>query len=183
MIQGYTGLILAGGRGSRAGGVDKGLLEFNQRALVEYSLAALGPFCERLYINCNRSQDLYGRYDVPLISDPQDDFPGPLKALGALLPQLPGEHILLLPCDTPGIRPAHIERLIHAYCETPDHWIYLKSGGRDHPLHACLPRSLEAPLNAYIARTGEARLMKALAALPSRAISLEEAPLLNLNHF
>jgi molybdopterin-guanine dinucleotide biosynthesis protein A len=177
----YTGLILAGGRGSRTGGADKGLLEFNNRALVEYSIAALTPFCDALYINCNRHHDEYSRYGLPLLSDPQGDFPGPLKALGALLPALQGQYFLLLPCDTPGILPEHVQQLIETSRAHPDHWIYLKAGGRDHPLHACIPATLVAPLHAFIQHTGEARLMRALAQLPSMAVEIEADPKLNLN--
>jgi len=177
----YTGLILAGGRGTRAGGIDKGLAPFAGQPLVEYSIAALSPFCQHLYINCNRSHDRYRRYGLELISDPQGDFPGPLKALGALLPLLPGQRFLLLPCDTPGVCPEHIRRLIHAAETYPDHWIYLRAAGRDHPLHACLPAALVSQLQAFIQHTGEARLMRALAALPSLGIELEDSPQLNLN--
>lgn len=181
MATSYTGLILAGGRGRRAGGIDKGLACFEGRPLVEYSIAALTPLCQRLYINCNRSHGEYRRYGLPLISDPRDDFPGPLKALAELLPQLPGDRFLLLPCDSPGIREEHLRLLITAARAQPEHWVYLRAGGRDHPLHACLPAALGGELSALVRRTGEARLMKALAQLPSLGVELEGNPQLNLN--
>lgn len=179
--QDYTGLILAGGRGSRAGGADKGLVHYDGRALIEYSIDALRPFCDPIYINCNRNRASYARYGLPLIADLNDSFPGPLQALADLLPQLPGKDLITLPCDTPGIDATHIQRLIDAGRKAPDRWIYLASGGRDHPLHALLPATLIPQLIDFVAATGETRLMRALAQFPHIKLELDQELTLNLN--
>ncbi|WP_432696811.1 NTP transferase domain-containing protein [Marinobacterium sp. YM272] len=176
-----TGLVLAGGRGRRTGGQDKGLIDFEGRPLVSYSLAALEPLCHRIYINCNRNHDAYAAFGYPLISDPDDSFPGPLRALGELLPQLPDEDLIILPCDSPGIGQTQLETLVEISQTYPDHWVYLRADGRDHPLHALLPRSLRQPLLTFIRESGEQRLMRAIDALPHVAVELADAPLLNLN--
>ncbi|KEA64532.1 Molybdopterin-guanine dinucleotide biosynthesis protein MobA [Marinobacterium lacunae] len=177
----YAGLILAGGRGTRAGGEDKGLLEYQGRALVEFSIQALQPFCDPLFINCNRNQDRYARYGLPLLSDPDDSHPGPLRALAQLLPHLPDKDLITLPCDTPGVRSEHIQQLIDGSRSQPGHWIYAAAAGRDHPLHAILPASLIPELTALVADTGETRLMRALAQLPSVRVDIDDAFDLNLN--
>lgn len=177
----YTGLILAGGRGSRAGGADKGLVQHAGRALVEYSIDALGPYCDPIYINCNRNHERYAQYGLPLISDRDDSFPGPLRALADLLPQLPEQDLITLPCDTPGISYEHIQRMIEASQQAPDRWIYIASGGRDHPLHAVIPTTLITKLVDFIRSTGETRIMRALTHFPHRKLELEEIAALNLN--
>lgn len=177
----FTGLVLAGGRGRRTGGQDKGLIEFEGRPLVSYSLAALTPFCHHIYINCNRNRAAYAAFGHPLISDLDESFPGPLRALGDLLPRLPDEDLIILPCDTPGIGPAQLQTLVDISQEYPDHWIYLRADGRDHPLHGLLPQSLKQPLLDFIRQTGEQRLMRAIEALPHIAVELSDSPLLNLN--
>ncbi len=175
-----TGLILSGGRGTRVGGADKGLLPYYGRPRVEYSIDALRPHCDRLYLNCNRNPGLYSIYGLPLLSEPQHDFPGPLVALSRLLPDLPGETFLILPCDTPGIRPEHIALLLEAAKEYPEHWVYLTSDGHEHPLHALLPARL-VPELVRLVEAGETRMMRVLRELPSVGVELKEDRLLNMN--
>jgi len=177
----YTGLILAGGRGSRAGGADKGLLPFQGRAMIEYSIEALSPFCHPIFINCNRNHTRYAQYGLPLISDPDDSFPGPLRALVQLLPSLPAGDLITLPCDTPGVHAEHIRRLVDAARQAPGSWVYATAGGRDHPLHALLPAALIPKLIEWVESTGEARLMRALDHFPNVRVELDDALELNLN--
>ncbi|GAA0690911.1 molybdenum cofactor guanylyltransferase MobA [Marinobacterium maritimum] len=175
-----TGLILSGGSGRRVGGADKGLLPYQGRPRVEYSIDALRPHCDRLYLNCNRNPGLYSMFGLPLLSDPQHDFPGPLVALAQLLPELPGNRFLILPCDTPGIRPEHIALLLDAANVYPGHWIYLSAYGREHPLHALIPATL-VPELVRLVETGEARMMRVLRDMPSVGVELKEDVLLNMN--
>ncbi|TCK05932.1 molybdenum cofactor guanylyltransferase [Marinobacterium mangrovicola] len=177
----YTGLVLAGGRGRRMGGQDKGLINHDGQPLVSYSLQALQPHCQQIYINCNRNQAAYAAFGFPLISDPDDSFPGPLKALAALLPNLPENDLLILPCDTPEIGPAQMQTLIDVSTSYPGHWVYLRADGRDHPLHALLPQSIKPLLLEFIHQSGEQRLMRAIDALPHVAVELTDSLLLNLN--
>ncbi len=175
-----TGLILSGGRGLRVGGADKGLLPYRGRPRVEYSIDALSPHCDRLYLNCNRNPGLYSIFGLPLLSEPQHDFPGPLVALAQLLPELPGSRFLILPCDTPGIRTEHIALLLDAAQKYPEHWIYLSSGGREHPLHALIPAALVPELVQRV-EAGETRMMRVLQEMASIELALKGDVLLNLN--
>ncbi|HTJ94962.1 MAG TPA: molybdenum cofactor guanylyltransferase [Pararobbsia sp.] len=69
-----TGLILAGGQGSRMGGVDKGLELLQGRPLVEYAIERLRPQVGTLIISANRHIEAYARYGFPVITDrPADD--------------------------------------------------------------------------------------------------------------
>nr|WP_246589615.1 NTP transferase domain-containing protein [Marinobacterium ramblicola] len=174
-------MILAGGRGTRAGGADKGLIQYEGRALIEYSIDALRPFCDPIFINCNRNRDLYAQYGLPLVSDPDDSFPGPLRALAQLLPSLPTGHLITLPCDSPGISAQHIQQLVDANRQQPGKWIYATAGDRDHPLHAILPAELIPELITHVNTTGEVRLMRALAHFPHMSVEFEGDPMLNMN--
>src|SRR4051812_30393508 len=49
-----TGLILAGGRGSRMGSVDKGLQPFRGEPMVAHVIARLSPQVGNLIINANQ---------------------------------------------------------------------------------------------------------------------------------
>jgi molybdenum cofactor guanylyltransferase len=64
-----TGLLLAGGRGQRLGGVDKGLVEFDGRPLALHVLARLAPQVAQVLISANRNQTRYAQW-AAVVSDP-----------------------------------------------------------------------------------------------------------------
>ncbi|WP_231968433.1 NTP transferase domain-containing protein [Polynucleobacter necessarius] len=73
-----TGLILAGGRAQRMGGIDKGLIPFHQKPLIESTISRLRPQVGSILINANRNITKYAVYSYPVILDETPDFSGPL---------------------------------------------------------------------------------------------------------
>ncbi|HEX5538881.1 MAG TPA: NTP transferase domain-containing protein, partial [Methylophilaceae bacterium] len=49
-----TGVILAGGKSRRMGGVDKGLMEFLGKPMVAHVIQRLAPQVDEILINANR---------------------------------------------------------------------------------------------------------------------------------
>ena len=73
-----TGLILAGGRGSRMGGVDKGLQAHLGMPLAMHALLRLAPQVGQVMINANRNLSAYESMGAPVWPDALPDYPGPL---------------------------------------------------------------------------------------------------------
>ena len=99
-----TGLILAGGRATRMGGVDKGLVHFQDRALVEHVLLRLQPQVGPIIINANRSLADYERFGMNIVTDGPDlstAFVGPLAGILAGMRAATTPWILAVPCDAP----------------------------------------------------------------------------------
>ena len=180
------GIILAGGQGRRADHQDKGLIEYQGKALVDYSLAAISAVCNAVYISCNRNIETYAQRGFPTLSDITPDYPGPLHALGEALERIAHQHpqqdCLILPCDTPGISAELLQSLLNARKEYPEHWLYFHQGERDHPLHALIPASLFITIIDAKNR-GEKRIMKVMFNQPHHAIPVDEQIKLNMNHW
>ncbi len=96
-----TGLILAGGRGSRMGGVDKGLQMFNGVPMAMHALMRLSPQVGHMLINANRNLAAYESFGVPVVVDSVPDFAGPLAGILAGLEQCQTPYLLTAPCDSP----------------------------------------------------------------------------------
>lgn len=100
-----TGCVLAGGRGARMGGVDKGLQTFHGQALALHALQRLAPQVGPLLINANRNAEQYAKLGLPLAAkvcaDALPDYPGPLAGFMAGLVHCQTEWLLCVPCDTP----------------------------------------------------------------------------------
>lgn len=96
-----TGVILAGGRGTRMGGVDKGLQEFSGHPLVWHALQRLQPQVGPVIINANRHLSLYQQWGMEVHPDPLEDFQGPLAGFLVGLQSARTSHVLTVPCDSP----------------------------------------------------------------------------------
>ncbi len=102
-ISEITGLILAGGRGSRMGGVDKGLQNFKDVPLALHTQLRLSPQVGELLINANRNLAAYESFGVPVWPDATSlgDFAGPLAGFLTGLERCETSFMLTVPCDTP----------------------------------------------------------------------------------
>lgn len=96
-----TGLVLAGGRGTRMGGVDKGLQLHRGKPLAAHALERLRPQVGRVMINANRHADAYAGLGVPVVPDTLPDHPGPLAGFLAGLARCETRWMVTVPCDTP----------------------------------------------------------------------------------
>ncbi|HEX4151743.1 MAG TPA: molybdenum cofactor guanylyltransferase MobA [Steroidobacteraceae bacterium] len=106
-----TGLVLAGGRGSRMGGVDKGLQMYRGRPLTEHALERLRPQVSKLMVNANRNLETYRTLSVPVWPDEVPDYPGPLAGMLAGLRRCETGLLVTVPCDTPNFPHDLVERL------------------------------------------------------------------------
>jgi len=109
-----TGLVLCGGRGSRMGGVDKGLQMHRGIPLALHALRRLQPQVGAAMINANRNLTAYAGMGVPVWPDPLADYPGPLAGLLAGLEHCGTPYLVTVPCDTPGFPTDLVARLAAA---------------------------------------------------------------------
>lgn len=166
------GVVLAGGRGRRFGGADKGLQCLEGVPLARRVALALAPQVTALAINANRHGDIYGAWGYPVFGDQRPDYPGPLAGLLEALGRSPYPWVAAAPCDTPFLPPDLVARLAQALEENPGEIAAVRSGGREHPLCCLCPTSLAAPLAAYLDGGGQ----RVLSWLASRATRWVEFP-------
>lgn len=96
-----TGLILAGGRAQRMGGIDKGLIPFHNKPLIESAIERLRPQVDSILINANRNITKYAHYGFPVLVDETPDFSGPLAGFSVGLKHCQTPYLLTSPCDSP----------------------------------------------------------------------------------
>jgi len=109
--QDITGLVLAGGRGSRMGGLDKGLQNHLGMPLALHALLRLAPQVGQVMINANRNLAAYESMGVPVWPDAQADYPGPLAGMLVGLERCETPYLVTVPCDTPDFPLDLVERL------------------------------------------------------------------------
>ena len=109
-----TGLILAGGRGSRMGGVDKGLQNHLGMPLAMHAMLRLQPQVGQLMVNANRNLSAYESMGVPVWPDALADYPGPLAGFLTGLERCETPYLVSVPCDTPNFPTDLVVRLAAA---------------------------------------------------------------------
>jgi molybdenum cofactor guanylyltransferase len=109
-----TGVILAGGRGSRMGGADKGLQNFNGIPLALHTLLRLAPQVGHAMINANRNLGAYESFGVDVWPDAISDYAGPLAGFLMGLERCETPYLVTVPCDTPLFPADLVARLAEA---------------------------------------------------------------------
>lgn len=127
-----TGLILAGGRGSRMGGADKGLQNFNGMPLALHTLMRLSPQVGQVMVNANRNLSAYESFGAPVWPDGLADYAGPLAGFLTGLERCETPWLVTVPCDTPLFPPDLVERLAQA-AEREDAEIAMVAAPEDGP--------------------------------------------------
>jgi len=153
--RGITGVVLAGGRATRWGGRDKGLIEVCGRPMIGHVLDALEPQVEHVVINANRNLDRYRAFGVPVVSDASTDFLGPLAGIASGLAVARTDWVAIVPCDSPLLAADCIGRLSSARAD--DECIDIAvahDGERIQPVFALLRRSLLEDLDAFLESGG-----------------------------
>jgi len=150
-----TGLVLAGGRGSRMGGVDKGLQLFHGTPLALHTLRRLQSQVSVILINANRNLPTYASYGVPVWPDALADYPGPLAGFLAGLEHCATTYLITVPCDTPRF-PTDLASRLHAALTAQQVDIAMalapEEDGqlRKQPVFCLLRQSLKGSLMAFI---------------------------------
>ena len=112
--QDITGIVLAGGRGSRMGGADKGLQAFRGMPLALHTLLRLGLQVGESMVNANRNLGAYESFGVPVWPDGLADFAGPLAGFLVGLERCETPYLVTVPCDTPLFPQDLVARLAEA---------------------------------------------------------------------
>ena len=147
-----TGVILAGGKARRMGGVDKGLIKINGQAMIQYVLNTLKPQVSEILINANRNVSEYEKFSYPVISDQLEDYQGPLAGIATAMDVARTKYICTCPCDGPLITEDLVTRLLSALNSSNEdsHIVVAHDGKRLQPVYALIDCNLHKSILDYL---------------------------------
>ncbi|SNX28185.1 molybdenum cofactor guanylyltransferase [Polynucleobacter meluiroseus] len=181
-----TGLILAGGRAQRMGGIDKGLILFLEKPLIESAIARLKEQVGAMLINANRNITKYASYSYPVLMDETPDFSGPLAGFAIGLKHCQTPYLLVCPCDSPLLPLDLASRMAAELERTECDLVYASTRALNGKIWAqpvfCLMRSdLGESLNAFL-KSGDLKIDHWFKALRSTTVIFDdEAAFANVN--
>lgn len=179
------GVILAGGRATRMGGGDKGLLNLDGRPLLAHVIDGLTPQCETIALNANGPPERFAGFGLPVLPDVCPGQPGPLAGIFTAMEWAAGlghDTVLTTPADTPFLPETLVERLEQA--GAPAVAASLNGAGtqRSHPTTALWPVTLRAELRRTL-EIGERRVGRFAARVGAKSVLFEgnTDPFFNIN--
>ncbi|CAC9565774.1 Molybdenum cofactor guanylyltransferase (EC 2.7.7.77) [uncultured Gammaproteobacteria bacterium] len=156
--QQITAVILAGGRSSRMNGQDKGLIQLNQKPLIQYVIEVIENEVDSILINANRNQKRYQKFiKNPIIEDNTTNFQGPLAGFAKAMEVAKTPYLLVLPCDCPMIGAELLATLKTELTKQKAQICVAHDGNRLQPTFALLKTDLLSSLLAYLA-TGDRKI-------------------------
>jgi molybdenum cofactor guanylyltransferase len=177
-----TGVVLAGGQGSRMGGVDKGLQPFRGRPMVAHAIERLRPQVDELLVNANRNPEAYAGFGHPVISDEIEGFAGPLAGFERGLAHAGGRLVVTVPCDSPFL-PADLVQRLRAGLEANEADIAVaRTGDQAHPVFCLMRREVLASLQGFLA-SGQRKIDRWYAELRVAEVAFDDEAdaFLNIN--
>ena len=163
-----TGVVLAGGESSRMG-EDKSLLVFKEQALIQYSLDALKPFCNDIFISTNKA--IHNKFSCKTISDFHSKI-GPIAGIYSALKHSNTDFVMILPCDSPMVKPQFVQYLISEINEATKA-IVPQYGGHLEPLFAIYHKSIVGIIEEQIAKE-DYKLVHLLERINAKVIEVQE---------
>jgi len=145
-----TAVILAGGKGRRMGGQDKGLIELDGRLMIEILIERLQDQQLDILISANRNQATYQSYGYPVIGDELEDYQGPLAGFASAMASVKTRYILTLPCDSPMLADSFSDRFIETQDLEESPICVAHDGERLQPVYALIDTRLLDDLKLFL---------------------------------
>lgn len=155
--QDITGIILSGGRSSRMGGTDKGLVDFRGTPMVQHVIQAMESQVDTLLINANRNTDKYAAFGYRVVPDITEGYLGPLAGMASGMSKATTPFVVTAPCDCPLVGVDLVRRLYVAVRQEGAQIGVAHDGKRAHPVFALIQRDLFPDLLAFL-ESGERKI-------------------------
>lgn len=149
-----SAIILAGGKATRMGGQDKGLITFQQQPLITHVIKRLKTQVDEIMINANRELASYQTLGYPVLQDAIPDFAGPLAGMQLGLKHAANDYVLTVPCDSPLLPEDLANRLQSALIQHGADIAIASCDGKTHPVFCLCKKSVLPSLNDYLNHGG-----------------------------
>ncbi|MEX2649912.1 MAG: molybdenum cofactor guanylyltransferase MobA [Alphaproteobacteria bacterium] len=156
-VSDVAGVVLAGGRASRMGGADKGLMTVAGAPMLERVIARLRPQVGLLALNVNGDPARFAPFALPVIADVIDGHAGPLAGVLTGLEWAAGSSkrwLATVPNDTPFLPRDLVARLAAAAVSAGADLACAASAGRTHPVVGLWRTSLAGDLRRAMVEEG-----------------------------
>ena len=141
-------LILAGGKGTRMRGADKGLIKVHGKYIIEHLISMARKYSPYVFVNANRNISFYKKLECNVIKDVLKDYQGPLAGIYSGLLQVQTDYLITLPCDGPLISDEYFTKMLELPMTSKIKCAYCND--RLQPVYALIPKKLTGTLKEFL---------------------------------
>lgn len=163
-------IILAGGEGKRTGGRDKGLVLYDNKALIEHVIERVKPQVDDMVISANRNIARYKEYGHKVISDPNKKYLGPLAGIAAALPLCKHQRVLVVACDMPRLP---LDLVVRLSSNLPARSIAIASVDDHHQLALLINKNVLTSIQQQL-DNNQLKLISWAKTLPCNRVSFDD---------
>jgi molybdenum cofactor guanylyltransferase len=145
-----SGVILAGGKAKRMNYQDKGLLNYKDKPIISYAISAMSGVVGELKINVNHNLAAYKQFNLPLITDLNNNYDGPLAGILSAMHQTTCDILVVMPCDSPLVSSCHLQQLINALADHHADIAVAFDGIQMHSVFLAIKTKLKNNLENYL---------------------------------
>lgn len=149
-----SSIILAGGRATRMGGIDKGLVPLQNKPLIQHVIERLSAQVDEIIINANREINQYQSLGYAVWQDEIADFLGPLAGIHLGLKHAKHDFLLTVPCDSPLLPLDLAARLMAGLIENNADIAVAACNGESQPVFCLCKKSVAKSLDDYLSNGG-----------------------------
>jgi len=149
--------ILSGGKSSRMGGNDKGLIDFYGKSVLSRIINLASDFSSDIFVVANNNLDKYSQIHPYVYTDILVGFQGPLSGIYTAMSKCKNEKLIILPCDGPFIKDTYFE-VLTSYKSSKNIQV-VKTVDRLQPVHARIDSALLKNLENFL-QSGERKIDK-----------------------
>lgn len=174
--------MLAGGRGERMGGRDKGLVELCGKSLVRWVTESVAPQVDTIVISANRNLEAYIALGYPVVVDEIGNFQGPLAGIAAALKEVKSEYVLVVPIDSPQLPSNLCSQLGAALLQSNAEIAVVETDGQMQPVLMLFRPELKSAMERWL-QQGERKVRDWIESRRFVAVpfSAEEFQMVNIN--
>ena len=145
-----TVAVLAGGKGNRLQGQDKGLIAWQGRPFIEHVLDTIESATSNIIVSANRHLDRYRQYGYPVIMDDIEGYAGPLAGMLSALKLVQTPYVLTLPCDAPLLEQDIIGAFCHKHLQEQQLLYVAETAEGLQPVYAMIHNSLVGNMQSFL---------------------------------
>ena len=175
-----TGVVLAGGKATRMGGEDKGLIAIGGRQMISYVVSALAPQVKDVIINANRNTERYAELGYRVVGDSIEGYFGPLAGMSSAMQAADTPLIVTAPCDSPFVPADLTARLYDGLISDNAEISVAHDGERMQPVFTLLQTELLDSMRAYL-EAGERKIDRWFAQHRCVTVDFSDQPATFLN--
>lgn len=163
------------------GGIDKGLISFQRRYLIEHVIERMTPQVSELLINANRHLEVYASFGYRIVQDQDDLFSGPLAGIERGLSVAKTDWVAFTPCDSPFLPLDLVARLMNSTEQDNSRCAYVTTAEGMQPVFCVIHKSLYKNLCHSLA-AGNRKLISWLKEQPHSEVFFDHSEaFINLN--